>query len=85
MVYSNCRLHPVHMYGRLSVDPLRLRFHTCTLKEISCVIRAADFGTLHWRQKTPRGADIHRIPRGRIHRCSPAGKFFELFELYMKW
>ena len=51
MVYSNCRLHPVHMYGRLSVDPLRLRFHTCTLKEISCVIRPDDFGTWYLAPK----------------------------------
>ena len=67
-----CLFLPVHMHGSLSVDPLHLRFHACTLKEISCVIRPDDSGTLHWRQNTPP-KDRHSSNTSlRYYNCAPA-------------
>ena len=82
-----CLFLPVHMHGSLRVAPLHLRFHTCTLKEISCVIRTNDFGTLHWRQKTPPKDRYSSNTSLRNYICAPAcflARAFtpKLFKLY---
>lgn len=63
------------MHGDRRAALLHLRFHTCNLEEISCVIRAMI--SEHYIDVKIRRTmtNIHQIPHGQIHRYSSVIKF----------